>query len=437
MSYQEEMIQMDQSHVPAMEVPENIFEMLTNQSFVRLLAEKLGNLNNSNTSTCSGSEIAEKVTMPAFVIPHYENSDKLKGHSNYRSWKQRVERDMLALGRSQFLKYDMGGPDCTMTKEEKHMYNAQVLQYLEASLQHAPKTVIENEQSAAEAFQKLTQMFGKNDVQKMVELLDNFGKTVFYPRMNPVNFVSQFEKGIQEFKELGVPLDPKIVVAYFLHKVKNANGFLAFFTTMTTLPEATRTYEFVKNAFLEVANCQYFREVDNSMYTSSSLNDICSECFNDTDRNLETEINEVYTACSLCFDYPIGESNMFTNNLNSVSVFCIKCGKSDNNICDFCLESRHDRSYREPHTKKEKNSFKSPSYFKEEKADSSPYSIEQLKKIRNMTPAEKREASCKKCGLLFHRSAACTNTERFCYYCHKKGHEKKDCRKLKEYKSKN
>lgn len=102
----------------------------------------------------------------------------------------------------------------------------------------------------------------------------------------------------------------------------------------------------MKNAFLEVANCQYFREVDNSMYTGSSLNDICSECFDDTDRNLETEINEVYTACSLCFDYPIGESNMFTNNLNSVSVLCIKCGKSDNNICDFCLESRHDRLYR-------------------------------------------------------------------------------------------
>ncbi|XP_045469080.1 uncharacterized protein LOC123676868 [Harmonia axyridis] len=299
--------------------------------------------------------------MPAFVIPHYENSDKLKGHSNFRSWKQRVERDMLALGRSEFLNYDMGGPDCTMSNEEKHMYNAQVLQYLEASLQHAPKTVIENEQSAAEAFQKLTKMFGKNDVQKMVELLDNFGKTVFYPRMNPVNFVSQFEKGIQEFKELGVPLDPKIVVAYFLHKVKNANGFLAFFTTMTTLPEATRTYDFVKNAFLEVANSQYFREVDN--------------------------------------------------------------------------KSRHDRSYREPHTKKEKNSFKSPSYLKEKKGDSSPYSIEQLEKIKKMTPPEKREASCKKCGLLFHRSAACTNTERFCYYCHKKGHEKKHCRKLKEYKS--
>ncbi|XP_044762568.1 uncharacterized protein LOC123319816 [Coccinella septempunctata] len=157
----------------------------------------------------------------------------------------------------------MGGPECNMSVEEKNMYNAQVLQYLEASLQHAPRAVIENEESAAEAFKKLIQMFGKNDVQKMVEVLDNFGKITFYPKMNPVNFVSQFEKGVQEFKELGFPLDPKIIVGYFLHKIKDANGFLAFFTTMATLPEETRTYEFVKNAFLEVANSQYFKEAEN------------------------------------------------------------------------------------------------------------------------------------------------------------------------------
>ncbi|XP_044756820.1 uncharacterized protein LOC123315257 [Coccinella septempunctata] len=52
-----------------------------------------------------------------------------------------------------------------------------------------------------------------------------------------------------------------------------------------------------------------------------------------------------------------------------------------------------------------------------------------------MTPAEKRDASCKKCGLMFHKSNTCVNTERFCFYCHKKGREKKDCRKLKDQKS--
>ncbi|XP_044759293.1 uncharacterized protein LOC123317015 [Coccinella septempunctata] len=173
------------------------------------------------------------------------------------------------------------------------------------------------------------------------------------------------------------------------------------------------------------------------MYKNESNDslDICSECFGITGENLDTEINEVYTVCSFCIDDPIGECTFA--NPNSVSVLCIKCGKrDDNNCCDFCLENRSDRTNRDG-SKKEKYPAKRSPYFKEKRAEKSPYTLDQLEKIKKMTPAEKRDASCRKCGLMFHKSNTCVNTERFCFYCHKKGHEKKDCRKLKDQKSKN
>ncbi|XP_044760199.1 uncharacterized protein LOC123317658 [Coccinella septempunctata] len=141
-----------------------------------------GTSNASVISDTTSTEVINrpKQPLPPFSIPVIDMDDKLKGHGNFRSWKQRIERDIVALGRSDFLQYPLGGVKCTFSNEEKRMYDAQVRQYLEATIQNAPRQLISNESTAADAFHKLENMFGKNDVQKMVDLLDNFGKIVLH-----------------------------------------------------------------------------------------------------------------------------------------------------------------------------------------------------------------------------------------------------------------
>ncbi|XP_044766622.1 uncharacterized protein LOC123322701 isoform X2 [Coccinella septempunctata] len=322
-----------------------------------------GTSNASVISDTTSTEVINrpKQPLPPFSIPVIDMDDKLKGHGNFRSWKQRIERDIVALGRSDFLQYPLGGEKCTFSNEEKRMYDAQVRQYLEATIQNAPRQLISNESTAADAFHKLENMFGKNDVQKMVDLLDNFGKIVLHPKMNPMTFVTKFEDAVQQFRELGVPLDQKIIVAYFLHKVRHVRPFMGFYTTIATLPEETRPYEFVRNAFLDVASSSYSLEMEN--------------------------------------------------------------------------RNKMERNTGEPPKKKERFSASSTKIFPKNKSIF-PYTNEQVEKMKKMTPEEKRSSRCTKCGLLFHKAAECKNDGRFCFFCHRKGHDKKDCKKLQTLKSK-
>lgn len=152
------------------------------------------------------------------------------------------------------------------------------------------------------------------------------------------------------------------------------------------------------------------------------------------DKSASLNDNNVFTLCSVSFET---SDDIDTNTiLESVSVTCIHCGKSEINLCELCLEQKPDSE--EPPTKKanmnlskSSNTSSSNPTSSSTSSSSSPYTTDQLEKMKKMTVDEKKAARCNKCGLLFHKAANCKNETRFCYFCHKKGHEKKDCRKLK------
>lgn len=425
------------SPTPSNNMADHLLNLFATPQFMAMLKatinqslEQSGASTSSTKSTDVASETEKTKQLPAFSIPAVENSDKLRGHANFRTWKQKLERDMVALGRFDFLKHPLGGPKCKFSIEERRMYDAQTRQYLDATLLTGPKQLVVNEATAADAFSKLEQMFGKNDIQKMVELLDNFGKVVLHPRMNPMAFVTRFENSVQQFRELGVPLDDKIVVAYFLHKVRHVKPFMPFYATIVTLPEETRTYEFVRSAFLDIAPSMNGNEYENSKYREDNTV-VCYDCDDDFDLSFRSEGNDIITVCSICLGFP-ERSDSYDN---SISVLCSQCGESSINDCDVCTGDRDDR-FGEPSRKRER--LMPPSQTRNEYSSvSSPYSSQQLEKIKRMTSAERKAARCHKCGLLFHREADCKHSGRVCYVCFKTGHEKKDCRKLKTLRTKN
>lgn len=332
-----------------------VVALLSDGDFIKVLADKIKDQlipNSTQGVTNDGTDHSEitsitsrSAQLPNFSIPAIDVEDKLKGHNNYRSWKQRVERDLIALGRHDFIRFALGGEKQEFTHQEKRMYDAQVRQYLEATLQNGPRSLIVNETTAADAFQKLEDMFGKNDIQKMVELLDNFGKIVLHPKMNPMAFITKFENAVRQFQELGVPLDKKIVVAYFLHKVRHLRTFSGFYATMATLPENTRTYEFVRNTFLDVAGNNYSLEMENSKYSKVSVDIVCSECNDNLDYSNKAVENDIITVCSLCLDFP---KEINSENDAFVSVCCLNGSKCSIDLCDFCVGSRLEGSSSEP-----------------------------------------------------------------------------------------
>ena len=404
-------------------------QFLADPANASLLQEKLASLIQVETVSVP-IEKPPQIKLPTFVIPPIDATEKLHGHSNYRSWKIKVERDLLALGRIQFVQEPFGGSECVYSAEDQQMLNAQAMQYLDATLQPNIKKLIANESDASSAFAKLIKLYGKNDIQKMVELLDSLSNLQYRPRMHPVNFLTKFENAIQEFSDLGSPLDEKFTVAYFLQKIRGTNPFMAFYTTVVTLPEEVRTFDYVRNTFLDIANANH-RSILESEYMSVDTF-ICYSCCDRDDNSCEP----VITICISCFQViPDDECTNFSD-----SVTCTLCNEHDNNLCDFCSDRKPTADEEPPHKKSAPNSSKSQPVDKSKVGNQlastthekpSPYTPDQLAKMKKMTPVEKQAARCNKCGLLFHKAADCKNQSRHCYFCHAPGHEKKDCRKLK------
>jgi formylmethanofuran dehydrogenase subunit E len=66
----------------------------------------------------------------------------------------------------------------------------------------------------------------------------------------------------------------------------------------------------------------------------------------------------------------------------------------------------------------------------------SKYTVEQRKKLSEMSRDEKKEIQCGKCGEYFHSRKECPNPGRMCFACHRYGHELKDCKYNKQGNSK-
>lgn len=74
--------------------------------------------------------------------------------------------DLLALGGMQFLSEPMGDPECNFNEVDKEMFDEQVRQYIEATLQLNLKEMFTKETDAADGFAKLLKTYKINYTQK-------------------------------------------------------------------------------------------------------------------------------------------------------------------------------------------------------------------------------------------------------------------------------
>mgnify|MGYP003729694759 CR=1 FL=1 len=64
--------------------------------------------------------------------------------------------------------------------------------------------------------------------------------------------------------------------------------------------------------------------------------------------------------------------------------------------------------------------------------NSSPYTPDQVKRIKTMSIDEKKLVMCKKCGLLFHNVNQCPNEGRVCFWCGLPNHDYASCPKRQQ-----
>lgn len=494
---------------------ESIVAILSNETFMGMLADKL-----SERSEKASSEILSRKTtpddttatenddencdtskqvqlkMPNFILPQLDSSDRLYGHKNFRDWKSRVERDITAMGRLDFLMKSFGGNDSPFPSTARKMYNAQVLQYLEATLNAGPKALMTNETDASVVYAKLIKTYGKTDLQKQVDLWDSWGRLNYQYRSNPTRFVNEFEVHLDDFRKLGIVFLEKTIVGLFLHKMRvrldTNSPFTGFYSTISTLPDELKTFEYVKNTFLDIANGIYDRQQhDNAgkyevkrkncgIVSNIEVNDEnstprinCSNC------GLDDLVEDIMTFCDRCSSCHALE---LTSTVDQVTVHFSSDEESVNSVSDECEKQsmiiyrtvtvpgkrKHDSGNATVNGDKKRNRFgdntsnvttktsqsgarkdgdkggSKPGSSKFENRNNSDqrkgkstslqsrYTYEQLQQLKSMTPADKKSAQCRKCGELFHTAIECKNGGRVCYFCGKMGHEKKECPEYKK-----
>lgn len=141
-----------------------------------------------------------------------------------------------------------------------YIYNAQVLQYLEASFNAGRKAPMTNETDASVVYAKLIKFYGKINLQKQVDLWDSWGRLNYQYPSNPTKFVNEFEVHLNDFCKLGIMFLEKII-GLFLHKMQvclDTNSPLTGLNfTIKILSDELKTFKYVKNMFVDIANGIY------------------------------------------------------------------------------------------------------------------------------------------------------------------------------------
>lgn len=88
--------------------------------------------------------------------------------------------------------------------------------------------------------------------------------------------MSKFEEYVNDFCELDDTLPDRLVEANFLHKIRTHSLFADFYTTITTLPEDLRNFDYIRSTFLDITNTQYQPTTDQNSKSYSAF--ICSLC---------------------------------------------------------------------------------------------------------------------------------------------------------------
>ena len=313
---------------------------------------------------------------PSFVIRNFLDHEKLSGHRNFKAWRKMINIDLRALGLLQFIETE-NAEVIQLSAYRRAMLNAQTVQYIRASVSKSISLSLQNVNSAFAAVSVITKMYGGNEANDSIELYANMERLRFRPGYNPTRFVSDFETLITEYQDRGTVFDEAFLRAMFLHKITGIKDpkspFFSFYHTICALPPSIQTLYYVKQKFLTIE----------TQTVAGKLNSSYSE---NLSRNRDPCIIEELVSASKC--------SSSTRNVCNIQVF----NTTTDLISDVQNRKRDNKENRKRTRTEDKDIAPSPAknsrtVAKKSSSSSSPYSDEQIAKLKSLNKEEKKENS--------------------------------------------
>lgn len=126
----------------------------------------------SGESTTAQPTVAEWIEIdklyqtPNIHIREYSSSEKLRGHSNFKSWKDLIKLELRAFNLLQFIESECG-MSIKVSPMRRVMLDAQTVQLIHASVSESIKKRVNQIYNAFATFKELVRLFGENRCQDL------------------------------------------------------------------------------------------------------------------------------------------------------------------------------------------------------------------------------------------------------------------------------
>lgn len=347
-----------------------------NENFSKLLGQfAMGQMTTPSTSGSNNG----RSKVPNFSFPTYEKEDKLSGAKNFNAWRQRFELDLKTNRLLSYIQHELGDED--VTHEEKLQLDAAALQHLRATTSHEIANSLLRFKSAFQSFKHLEIYYGGKKLQELIRLELRARRLHFAENFRPVKFITEFEAIIDEFNQIGTTFDDETLVAKFLAAIDErhlaGHPHAIFYNTMLALPAEQRTFEYVKQSFL----------------------------------NMDTR--------------PSSHKNANSENRNHGST-SNKRAANDNYRHNSAKRSKQNETT-------EHKTLPVAELLKKSRVHLSElYNNQQRERFKTMSQEEKRKNQCATCNTYFHRAENCMFKTPFCYNCFRFGHSRQNCKRGNE-----
>lgn len=134
-----------------------------------------------------------------------------------------VELDFKALKLIPFLD-EATSLKLNIDQTQRETMDAQIMQYLKASVSPSIRSRINDTKTAHEIMNKLKEFEG-GEAQEYIKLHSRFVNLKFLPHYDPIRFVAEFEKCINEYSNRGTNFPEEYVTTIFLQKIEDIYDF--------------------------------------------------------------------------------------------------------------------------------------------------------------------------------------------------------------------
>jgi len=335
------------------------------------LASFFANFNSYNTQP--------KFTQPTFQMPNYSKEEKLQGSSNFQAWRSKLETGLQSQNLLIYIQREEG--ELAIPEEVRRTRDAQALQYLNATVSNEISMSLLRCKSAYSAYKTIAITYGDQKLAENLRLERRQRRLIFRPWHDVIRFMNEFESIIADYKAIGTEFEDELLIAKFLAMIDIDSGaaenpYLVFYNIVQTLPKEFRTFETVKNRFLNFTPKSKMKKPES--YDKKKKDDHKQQ--------------------------PKQEKQYQKRPYNSTSGDTVVPAKKDRKTVSDLVNGKHRVSMEDL------------------------YSLEQHSRLSKMTSAEKYTNRCSTCNVYFHQLDSCPYKTKLCMNCYHFGHNHSECK---------